>query len=63
MTATGLNITHVPNSKSYQKNSIEKVTRIEVESEKCIEETLYNDVTLQTAYKQHLKNSLVSIFI
>jgi len=63
MTATGLNIAQLPNSKSHQKNSNERVTRIEVFSEKCVDEPIYEDVTLDTAYKQHLENSLVSIFI
>ncbi len=54
----GITITRTHNSKSYLANEEQKVTRIEVESELYDFDTIYQDVTLDTAYNQWQKEVL-----
>lgn len=62
MTATGITTTLKHNSKSYMSNNEQRVTRIEIESEKLIEEPIYNEVTLDTAYLNSIKESFNAMF-
>ena len=62
MTPTGITTKLKHNSKSYDSNNETRVTRIEVESEKYNEEPIYQDVTLDTAYSNSIKESFNAMF-
>ena len=57
----GITITLKPNSKSYEKNIETRVTRIEVDSELYNFDTIYQDVTLDTAYKNWQREQLTNL--
>ena len=58
----GIKITHQEKAKSYHEGNNQRVTRIEVESELYDFDTIYQDVTLDTAYANWQKGTLTNLF-
>lgn len=58
----GLTIKLKHNSKSYEKNNEQRVTRIEVDSHRYNEDEMYQQVTIDTYMTQHRKEQLTELF-